>query len=289
MRDSTTCEFRVRKIVENIVKILYDYSEPDVVVEEELTESGEAKKKYKIKGTFSTIGERNKNGRIYPRHLWEAAVNKYQDVLKSGSINRLMEWEHPPRGTVDPMEAVACIDKVWIEGNRVMGEATILDNPKGNQLKTLVDNGIKLSVSSRGSGKVGAGGVVEKFDLITWDAVQNPSDRNATMEGYVAESAESYFLTESGELRPITAEEISKLENKADIDIANILKEAFNSQNEGLNPLIGLVNSFKSSSKNLITAFKKDANIKEFTQSIRKIEKLYAELIEEIDALEKEI
>ena len=164
--------------MDNIVKLLYEYESPDVEVVEELSESGESKKKYKIKGTFSTIAEKNRNGRIYPRHLWEAAVSKYQNVLKSGSINRLCEWEHPPRGTVDPMEAVACIDSLKIEGNKVIGEATILDNPKGNQLKTLIDNGIKISVSSRGSGKVGNGGLVEKFDLITSDIVSQPSQVN---------------------------------------------------------------------------------------------------------------
>ena len=74
--------------MDNIVKLLYEYESPNVEVVEELSESGETRKKYKIKGTFSTIAEKNKNGRIYPRHLWEAAVDKYQNVLKSGSINR---------------------------------------------------------------------------------------------------------------------------------------------------------------------------------------------------------
>ena len=274
--------------MENIVKLLYEYESPKVEVVEELSESGESKKKYKIKGTFSTIAEKNKNGRIYPRHLWEAAVSKYQDVLKSGSINRLCEWEHPPRGTVDPMEAVACIDSLKIEGNRVIGEATILDNPKGNQLKTLIDNGIKISVSSRGSGKVGAGGLVEKFDLITYDLVSAPSDGNATMEGYISESQESFFLTESGELRPITAEEIQKLTESPKVDASKILIEAFNSQNEGLNPLSTLCSSFKSKTKELINNLKK-SKLSEFTQSIRKIERLSNELIEEIDTLEKEL
>lgn len=275
--------------MDNIVKLLYEYESPSVEVVEELSESGESKKKYKIKGTFSTIAEKNRNGRIYPRHLWEAAVNKYQNVLKSGSINRLCEWEHPPRGTVDPMEAVACIDSLKIEGNKVIGEATILDNPKGNQLKTLIDNGIKISVSSRGSGKVGNGGLVEKFDLITYDIVSQPSDMNATMEGFISESQESYFLTESGELRPITAEEIQKLtESKIEVDIVKTLTEAFNSQNEALNPLSALITSFKSKTKELINNLKK-SKLNEFSQSIRKIESLSNELIEEIDSLEKEI
>jgi len=66
-----------------------------------------------------------------------------------------------------------------------------LDNPKANQLKTLIDNGIKISVSSRGVGSV-KNGVVENFKLVTYDVVASPSDYNASMNGLV----ESYQLNE---------------------------------------------------------------------------------------------
>ena len=63
-----------------------------------------------------------------------------------------------------------------------MGEAVLLDNPQANQLKSLIDNGVKISVSSRGIGSV-KNGIVESFKLITYDVVPNPSDYNATMNG----------------------------------------------------------------------------------------------------------
>ena len=56
------------------------------------------------------------------------------------------------------------------------------DNPQANQLKSLIDNGVKISVSSRGVGSV-KNGIVESFKLITYDIVPNPSDYNATMNG----------------------------------------------------------------------------------------------------------
>lgn len=175
-----------------MAKLIYEYQTPDLIVEDLITEAGEKKKKYKIKGIFSTIGEKNRNGRIYPKELWESEVEKYQEVIKSGSINRLCEWQHPERSTVDPMEAVAAVDKLFIKDNFVMGEATLLDNAKANQLKSLIDNGIKLSVSSRGLGNVGSNGVVEKFQLITYDLVDIPSDYNATMSGFVSESVKNF-------------------------------------------------------------------------------------------------
>jgi hypothetical protein len=175
------------------MKLIYDIdASPEFVVEEEINEAtGKSSKKYKIKGVFSTIGERNRNGRIYPRGLWETEVTKYQNNFESGSINTLMEWEHPARTTVDPMEAVAKITSLKIKDKYVMGEAVLLDNDKANQLKSLIDNGVNISVSSRGVGSV-KNGIVENFKLVTYDVVAAPSDYNATMNGIV----ESYQLNE---------------------------------------------------------------------------------------------
>lgn len=154
-----------------------------VECEEGINEAtGQSEKKYKIKGIFSTIAEKNRNGRVYPRNLWESNVADYQNEIKTGSINTLMEYEHPARTAVDPMKAVSKIEKLWIEGNHVMGEAVLLNNPQANQLKSLIDNGVKISVSSRGVGSV-KNGIVESFKLITYDIVPNPSDYNATMNG----------------------------------------------------------------------------------------------------------
>lgn len=175
------------------MKLMYDIdARPEFVVEESVNEAtGVASKKYKIKGIFSTIGEKNRNGRIYPRELWEGEVTKYQENFSSGSINTLMEWEHPARTNVDPMEAVAKITSLKIKDKYVMGEAVLLDNDKANQLKSLIDNGIMVSVSSRGVGSV-KNGIVENFKLVTYDVVAAPSDYNATMNGLV----ESYQLNE---------------------------------------------------------------------------------------------
>ena len=203
-----------------MAKLIYEYQTPDLIVEDLITEAGEKKKKYKIKGIFSTIGEKNRNGRIYPKELWESEVEKYQEVIKSGSINRLCEWQHPERSTVDPMEAVAAVDKLFIKDNFVMGEATLLDNAKANQLKSLIDNGIKLSVSSRGLGNVGSNGVVEKFQLITYDLVDIPSDYNATMSGFVSESVKNFeFEAENPEIIKRPDPEFKDLDPKIDVKL----------------------------------------------------------------------
>ena len=264
-----------------VLKILYDYESPEVSIEETLLESGESKKKYKIKGVFSTISEKNKNGRIYPAHLWEREVAKYQEHIKAGSINRLCEWEHPARGAVDPMQAVACIDKLYIQGNKVLGEATILDNEKGNQLKTLIDNGIKLSVSSRGTGKVGHNGVVESFNLITYDLVANPSDYNATMEGFITESKESFIL-ENGELKEFKEEKITG--DKITEIFKNALKVS--NTNESISLVSIYFNKLKEDFMLLNKTIKKD--LPQFASKFRKTETKFNDLISEIDTFIKE-
>ena len=193
------------------MKLLFETSETNF--DQELLEGVE--KKYKIKGIFSSPGKLNKNGRIYPMNIWESEVAKYQDVLQNGHPNALMELEHPPRSNVDMMEAVAKMEKLWIENGYVMGEAVLLDNPKANQLKTLIDNGIKMSVSSRGLGSI-KGGLVESFKLITFDIIANlgQSDYNAEMYGIregVLQDKE-FIMTESGEIREVKIEKLETIE-----------------------------------------------------------------------------
>jgi hypothetical protein len=144
-----------------------------------LVEASEGKKNIFIEGVFSTIGERNRNKRIYPRHIWESNVAQYQEELKNSTVNTLMEMEHPPRTTVDPLEAVAKITKLDIEGKYVIGKSKFLDNPKANIIKNLIDEGIRIGVSSRGVGNVGNDGVITNYKLICYDLTTSPSDHNA--------------------------------------------------------------------------------------------------------------
>lgn len=176
--------------------------------------------KYKIKGIFASIGLQNRNKRTYTREAWEEAIAEYIPHLSDGSIASLMEYHHPARATIEPIEAVGKITSLYIEGDYVMGEAVLLDNPKANQLKTLIDNGIKISVSSRALGLV-KNGFVNKFKLITFDVVPDPSDYNATMNG-ICENYQlnegvvidrDFYITENGEIMEKTIDNDQLLEN----------------------------------------------------------------------------
>lgn len=170
-------------------------------------------KHFYIRGKFATIEQLNNNKRIYPRTLWEREVAKYQTQIENGTINTLMEWEHPKgRLTVDPKNAVAKITKLWIEGDYVMGEAVIFDTPQAETIKSMIRHGVKISVSSRASGSVGGDRVVKEFNLITFDIVTNPSDQSATMSG-VFESEEDEAINTTENLEDNEMSDKSLMEN----------------------------------------------------------------------------
>ena len=191
--------------------IIENAQEVSSYVTQEINEStGKTEKSYYIQGIFSTPGKKNRNGRIYSEEIWRREVEKYQKEINEKTINSLGEWEHPARSTVDPMNAVFRIVELKMENGLVWGKAKILNNgsEKTNQLKALIDEGLKIGVSSRGVGSVGAGGVVTDFKLICYDAVSKPSDYNANLtginEGVVLKDGmvmnAEYALNESGEI-----------------------------------------------------------------------------------------
>lgn len=159
---------------------------------------GSGEKNYYIRGKFATIEAVNNNRRFYPRHLWEREVAKYQDEIKNGTINTLMEWDHPKdRLEVDPSKAIGKITKLWIEGDYVMGEAVIFDTPMAETLKSMIKHGVQISVSSRARGRTDNAGVVQEFNLITFDFVAKPSDRSATMYGIFEKEMSELFAQDN--------------------------------------------------------------------------------------------
>lgn len=249
-------------------------------IEEEVNESsGKKEKNYYIQGVFSTPGQKNRNGRIYPMNIWEREVQKYQNVIRENSVNCLGEWEHPSRSSVDPLEAVMRMVEVKMENGLVMGKAKILNNNshKTNQLKALIDEGFKIGVSSRGVGSI-KGDIVENFNLICWDCVSSPSDYNCNLAGLTESMQDKNFLiTESGEIKEVTLipekEEIQEVKVELTVAEKKIAAETFMSKfseilgnkiNEGIK-----VNSPMSCVQVVLMAMKKitDEKTKDLLQS----------------------
>lgn len=175
------------------MKLIYEkFNELNPKIQEVLNEeTGVSAKKYYLEGLFTTTEEKNRNGRIYPKALFEKELTKFKEHIKNSSINTLCEWEHPARSSIDIMEAVAKIVEADMVDNKVYGKVVLLDNPKANQIKSLIENGIKIGISSRGLGSVREG-IVREYSLISYDLVSEPSNFGSELSGVV----EGYRLNE---------------------------------------------------------------------------------------------
>ena len=148
-------------------------------------ENGE--KSYKIRGIFMQGDIKNRNGRVYPMEILTKEVKKYNN--KFVSENRAYgELGHPEGPTVNLERVSHLITELYPEGKNIMGEARILETPMGKIVKTLMDEGTKLGVSSRGMGSLdernGAKQVRDDFYLAAAaDIVADPSAPNAFVEG----------------------------------------------------------------------------------------------------------
>ena len=151
-----------------------------------ITEGKDDEKKYVIEGIFAQANNKNRNGRIYPREVMSSAIGKYnRDQVAPGRA--VGELNHPEGPTVNLDKVSHKIDNLVLEGNDVMGKATILNTPMGEVVKGLLDGGAKLGVSTRGMGSLeqrnNAMVVKPDFMLNAIDIVQDPSAPGAFVNG----------------------------------------------------------------------------------------------------------
>jgi hypothetical protein len=134
-------------------------------------------------GKLQEADVQNGNGRVYPYKVLAREVKNYQKLVKENRA--LGELDHPDSQVINLQNACHLVTEIWMEGNNVMGKIKVLNTPSGQVLKSLVESGVKLGISSRGMGSVSesTGKVVvqEDFQLICFDFVSEPSTPNAFM------------------------------------------------------------------------------------------------------------
>jgi hypothetical protein len=128
-----------------------------------------------LKGIAIQGGIRNANQRVYPVDEIERAVKTLNDQIQSG-YSVLGEVDHPDDLKVNLDRVSHMITQMWMEGPNGYGKMKILPTPMGNLIRTMLESGVKLGVSSRGSGNVDEmSGKVSDFEIITVDVVAQPS------------------------------------------------------------------------------------------------------------------
>jgi hypothetical protein len=147
------------------------FDQAQVIVEN----ANEGKDLY-MKGICIQGGVRNANQRVYPVNEIGRAVKTLSEQI-AGGYSVLGEVDHPEGLTVNLDRVSHMINEVWMDGPNGYGKMKILPTPMGSLVKTMLENGVKLGVSSRGSGNVSEDGqnTVSDFEIITVDVVAQPS------------------------------------------------------------------------------------------------------------------
>lgn len=153
------------------------YAQSKCIVEAEDQPEGKGKNLY-MKGIFIQGGIRNFNERVYPVNEIHKAVNSISQQLKEHN-SILGECDHPEELTINLDRVSHEITEMWMEGADGMGKLKIIPTPKGNIVRTLIEAGVRLGVSSRGVGNVDDRGEVSGFEIITVDIVARPSAPDA--------------------------------------------------------------------------------------------------------------
>lgn len=160
----------------------------------ESTETG--KKNHFITGIFMQGGIKNRNGRIYPVGILENEMNRYnKDFIQTKRA--LGELGHPNGPQINGDRVSHIITEMKRDGNNFIGKARILSTPMGEIVKTFVNEGVQIGVSTRGLGSVkptneGLMEVQSDFHLATVDIVTDPSGPNCFVNG-ILENTEYYF------------------------------------------------------------------------------------------------
>tara|TARA_R110002124_G_scaffold126575_1_gene286147 strand:+ start:381 stop:1046 length:666 start_codon:yes stop_codon:yes gene_type:complete len=137
-----------------------------------------------LTGLMQCAAKPNGNGRVYPERVLVREVETYKKLVRENRA--LGELDHPDDSVINLKNASHIVTNIWMEGNEVKGTVRVLDTPSGKILRSLVEGGCQLGISSRGLGSVrdmadGCVAVEEDFQLICFDFVSEPSTPNAFM------------------------------------------------------------------------------------------------------------
>lgn len=184
------------------MKLISEVFNEDCSVITEAAENG--KKNVFIEGIFMQGDLKNRNGRIYPSRILEKEMNRYNEQFIK-TKRALGELGHPSGPQINGDRVSHLITSMRKEGTNFIGKAKILSTPMGEIVKTFIDEGVKIGVSTRGLGSVkpASNGIMEvqdDFHLSTVDIVTDPSGPDCFVKG-IMENTEYYYDIASGTWR----------------------------------------------------------------------------------------
>ena len=148
------------------------FDQAKIVLERD--EGSDGKKTLHLHGICIQGDIRNANQRVYSSREIDRAVKTLNEQI-SGGYSVLGEVDHPQDLKINLDRVSHMITKMWMDGPNGYGKLKILPTPMGQLVQTMLESGVKLGVSSRGSGEVDGSGNVQGFEIITVDVVAQPS------------------------------------------------------------------------------------------------------------------
>ena len=148
------------------------FDQAKIVLERD--EGSDGKKSLHLNGICIQGDIRNANQRVYSSEEIGRAVKTLNEQI-AGGYSVLGEVDHPQDLKINLDRVSHMITKMWMDGPNGYGKLKILPTPMGQLIQTMLESGVKLGVSSRGSGEVDSSGKVQGFEIITVDVVAQPS------------------------------------------------------------------------------------------------------------------
>ena len=223
-----------KKAKNNMRQMLIEEVDLQSITTEIIEEGNLKEKSYKIVGPYIESNTKNKNNRVYPSEVVTPQVESYQKLIAD---NRAVgELEHPNSLEINPKNiSHKTIRLEWVNKNIVEGESRVCSTPNGMIVKALMDEGVKLAVSTRGAGTLKEGIVQKDYKYVCNDIVWDPSAPSAFVEGIL--EAKSEWVIKNGilfeqDIEDLTGQLKSYKREDRNAVILNVFKEAFEKINK---------------------------------------------------------
>lgn len=172
-----------------------------------------------LSGPLQKAGEKNHNGRVYPKDVLYREVEKYQQIINERRA--LGELDHPDSSIINLKNVSHNVTECHWEGDTVVGTIELLTTPSGNIARELIKNNVRLGISSRGLGSVrqmneNTVEVQDDFELLCFDLVSSPSTRGA----YMAPNSINEGVNRGQVIASVGANDINKY-----LKIENIIRD----------------------------------------------------------------
>jgi hypothetical protein len=172
-----------------------------------------------LSGPLQKAGEKNHNGRVYPKEVLSREIEKYKQIISERRA--LGELDHPDSSIINLKNVSHNVVECHWEGDTVVGKIELLTTPSGNIARELIKNNVRLGISSRGLGSVrqmneNTVEVQDDFELLCFDLVSSPSTRGA----YMSPGSINEGVNRSQVIASVGANDINKY-----LKIENIIRD----------------------------------------------------------------